>query len=233
MINHKKLALSLILSSVTAVFSGSAGAAILIENLPADFVVTGNRNEPLTQVVVGGANVSITGFGVYGQAQVNGNIRWLIFDSTQPTSPKYLSPTQAVAGNPGAFADVAQWYDITNINFTLLAGHTYAMGVIADQIGANSFRWGASPDNQTGPYPTIAANGLSLPFEQSLDNSGVNGGAFTAVPSIVFINNTNRRQMSLRIFGAETGTVPEPASLIMWSVLAAIGIAIGIKRCRR
>jgi hypothetical protein len=232
MIKHKKLTHGFILLSATVVFSGSADAAILIENLPTDFVVAGSRNEPLAKVVVGGTNVPITGFGVYGQAQIDGYLKWIIFDSTQLTSPKYLSPAQAVSGNSGAFADKAQWYDITNINFTLLAGHTYAIGVIADQIGTNSFRWGASPDNLSGPYPTIAANGLNLPFKQSLDNSGVNGGAFTATPSILFIDSTDRRQMSLRIFGPGTDAAPEPASIILWSTLAALGIVASLRRRR-
>jgi hypothetical protein len=232
MINLKKLTQSFIALSMTAMLSSSAGAAVLIENLQTSPVGAGGQFQPLTKVIVGAADVPITGFGVYGQAQFAGNLKWIIFDSLHQTSPSYLSPAQAVVGNPGDFANEAQWYDITNINFTLLAGHTYAMGVIADQIGSKSFRWGASPDNPSGPLPGIDANGLSLPFEQSLDNSGLKLGIFTDTPFIIHIDNTNRRQMSLRIFGPDTGEVPEPASIFLWSSLIAIGIVAGISRSR-
>jgi hypothetical protein len=233
MINRKQLtpwfaALSLLM----VVLSSSAGAAILISNQPTDFVTATTAIEPLSKVIVGGTNVPITGFGVFGQAQVAGNLKWIIFDSNQLTSPVFLSTAQAVAGAPGAFAANAQWFDITNINFTLLAGHTYAVGVISDKTGTSSFRWGASPDNQSGPYPTITANGLSLPFMQSQDNSGVSGGVFSNTPFITQIDKSNRRQMSLRIFGTETA-VPEPTSLIVWSLLGAAGVGLGYRKLRQ
>ena len=233
MINRKHLTQFFVALSISAVLSSSAGAAILIENQQTDFISATGSNQPLTKVVVGGSDVSITGFGVFDQAQVAGNLKWLIFDSNQLTSPVFLSSAQAVVGNPGTFADKAAWYDITNINLTLLAGHTYAMGVIADRVGTSSFRWGASPDNLSGPYPTLTANGLSLPFMQSLENSGVVGGVFSTTPSVLFIDKTTRRQMSLRIFGSEAGEVPEPASFIIWSLLGAIGFVLGFRRSRK
>ena len=49
------------------------------------------------------------------------------------------------------------------MNFNLLAGHTYAMGVVSDKVGGSTFYWGASPDTPFGPYPDHqTANGLSL-----------------------------------------------------------------------
>ena len=232
--NTRKSILPFVLAfGIAAAHSNFANAAILIQNQQTSFI-TSTGNEPLTKVLVGGADVPITGFGVFGQAQTAGNLKWVIFDSTRLTSPVFLSPAQAVAANPGVFADHAQWFDLTNISFTLLAGHTYAMGLISDRFGSTGFRWGASPDNLTGPYPTISANGLSLPFMQSLDNSGVIGGTFTNTPNILQIDRTNRRQMSLRIFGSDdVGTVPEPASLILWSVLGLIGLAFAARKGRK
>ena len=218
--SRKNLSLLSIGLIFTIVLSSSAGAGILIENQQTDFVGAPGQFQPLTKVVVGGTSVPITGFGVYGQTQFDGNLKWIIFDSVQLTSPAYLSPAQAVAGNPGTFSSEAQWYDITNIDFTLLANHTYAMGLIADQVGTNTFRWGASPDNPPGPPPTISANGLSLPFMQTRDNSGLVGGIFTDTPTVLLLDFTSRRQMSLRIFGSDKGDVPEPASFIMWSSLS-------------
>jgi hypothetical protein len=221
---NKPLTQCLVAFVISLVGSTSAGAAILIENQQTDFVTTTSRNEPLAKVVVGASDVAITGFGVFGQTQVVGNLEWVIFDSIRLTSPVFLSSAEAVAGNPGTFADQAKWYDLTSMTFTLLAGHTYAMGVISDQIGANSFRWGASPDNPSGPYPTISANGLSLPFMQSLENSGVVGGVFTNTPFVVSVDNSDSRQMSLRIFGESEAAVPEPASLVVWSLFTGLGL---------
>jgi hypothetical protein len=232
MIDNKHWTRLLVALSITGVFASSAGAAILIENQQTDFVTAASRNQPLTKVVVGGSSVPITGFGVFGQAQVAGNLKFVIFDSNQLTSPVFLSTTQSVVANPGTFANQAQWYDFTNLNFTMIAGHTYAMGVIADQVGANSFRWGASPDNQSNSFPTISANGLNLPFMQSLDNSGVSGGSFSATPFVLFIDNTSRRQMALHIFGSNTGAVPEPASLAIWSLLGTIGLVLSYRKRR-
>jgi hypothetical protein len=215
-----------------AFLCGTASGTILIENQQTDFLGVGNRNQPLAKVVVGAADVPITGFGVFGQAQVAGNLKWIIFDSTQLTSPVYLSPAMGISGDPGAFSEQAKWHDSPAIDFTLLAGHSYAIGVISDQIGANGFRWGASPDNTSGPYPSVTASGLDLPFMESLVNSGVQSGVFSSTPNLLQLNYTTRRQISLRIEGPGDATVPEPGSVVIWACLAAVGLVLGWRRVR-
>jgi hypothetical protein len=205
---------------------GNAVAAPLIEYQGTTFMGVTNQNQPLAKVVVGSSNVTIGGFGVYGQAQVAGNVKWLIFDPALATPLVYLSGAQAVAARSGTFASQAMWYDSPAINFTLQAGHTYAMGLIADQVGTNTFRWGSSADNPFGPYPTTTANGLSLPFMQALDNSGVVSGAFTNTPTLYTVNNSNRRMMSLHI----SAPIPEPAE---WTMLIAGLLVIGLIAHRR
>jgi hypothetical protein len=70
---------------------------------------------------------------VFGQAQQNTNLRWVIFDSLQSSDPVWISPSQLVSGRPGSFATRAIWYDSPAINFTLMSGHTYAIGVFYDR----------------------------------------------------------------------------------------------------
>ena len=210
--------------------AGLASADLLVQYQGTSYIGVTNQNQPLAKVVVGPADVAIGSFGVYGQAVVNTNIKWLIFDSTQLSSPVYLSAAQAVPGDPGTFAAEAQWYDSPELSFTLLAGHTYAMGLIDDQVGTNSFRWGASPDNPFGPYPSTSGGGLTLAFMQSLDNSGLVSGAFTNTPYLYTVNNSNRREMSLEIFSPTPPAVPiPPTALLFGSGLLGL-VGIGRKR---
>jgi hypothetical protein len=196
--------------------AGLASADLLVEYQGTTYYqsFTGTSNQPLAKVVVGAADVAIGSFGVYGQAQVAGNVKWLIFDSLQLSSPVYLSAAQAVAGNPGTFAAEAQWYDSPELDFTLLAGHTYAMGLIADQV--STFRWGSSPDTPFGPWPSIVGDGLTLPFTQKLDNSGVVSGVFTNTPTLYApYADSSRSHPSLRVFSPAPPPVPVPPTVLL------------------
>jgi hypothetical protein len=210
---------------LVTILSGTAAADIIVENQQVSYLGVTNQNQPLAKVVVGASDVAINGFGVYGQAQVNGNLKWVIFDSTSLAAPVYLSAAQAVTGTPGTFAANAQWYDSPEIAFTLLAGHTYAMGVMADKVGSSTFYWGSSYDSPFGAPPTVSGGGLSLPGMQSLCNSGLSGGSFVNTPYLYFINNSSRRQMSLRV----SNDVPEPATL----GLLVLGGGVALIRRRR
>jgi hypothetical protein len=196
--------------------AGTAYADLIIEKTQTSSMGVTNQNQAMATVVVGAADVPIGKFGIYGQAQVNGNIKWIIFDNLNHSAPVYLSALQPVTGTPGAFSANAKWFDSPEINFTLLAGHTYAMGVIADQVGTNTFRWASSPDNPFGPWPTTTANGLSLPFNHSLVNSGLSSGVFVNTPTLYTVTNSNRSQHSFRAYSPVE--VPEPSMLIMLSM---------------
>jgi hypothetical protein len=206
--------------------AGLASADLLVSYQGNTPLGTTGGNEFLAKVVVGGDNVDIGSFGVYGQARVDGNVKWLIFDVTQLTSPVYLSAAQAVSGNPGAFADEAQWYDSPEITggFTLLAGHTYAMGLIADRVGTNTFYWGDAGYNPFGGWPATTGGGLTVD-DQYLDNSGVVGGVFTNTPTLYNIGADTRFKASLRVFSPEPPAVPVPPSaLLLGSGILGLGI---------
>ncbi|GEM_PF-5786924 len=210
--------------------AATANADLMIEYQGTSYFGVTNQNQPLAQVVVGASDVEIGSFGVYGQAQADGNLKFLIFDRAQTTSPVYISALQAVTGHPGTFAANAQWYDSPDIDFTLLAGHTYAMGVISDKVGANTFYWGASPDSPFGPGPATAANGMTLSFRQVLDNSGLVNGVFTNTPTLYgsFADST-RREISLHINSPKPPeSVPEPAAALLLGT-GLLGLA-GVRR---
>jgi hypothetical protein len=212
--------------------SGLASADLLVQYQGTTYTGVTGQNQVLAKVVVGAADVAIGSFGVYGQAVVDTNIKWLIFDNNQHSSPVYLSAAQAVEGNPGAFPAEAQWYNSPELNFTLLAGHTYAMGLIADQVGTNTFRWGSAPDNPFGPYPSITGGGLTLPFMQSLDNSGLVSGAFANTPTLYTVDNSNRSHVSLEVFSPAPPAVPVPPSaLLLGSGLLSLGVLRFRKSC--
>ncbi|MBE0603845.1 MAG: hypothetical protein IH611_09490 [Deltaproteobacteria bacterium] len=216
-----------------ALVVGTAGlaSAALVEYQGTTYGTVTGANQYLATAIVGGADVTIGSFGVYGQAQVAGNIKWLIFDTTQLSSPVYLSASQAVSADPGEFASNAQWYDSPETNFTLLAGHTYAMGLIADQVGASSFRWGRSAYSPFGPGPDITGGGLTLKFLEKLDNSGLVNGVFTNTPTLYNLAD-NRFETSLRI-NAPAPVVPIPSTmLLLGSGLAGL-VGIGRRRMKK
>jgi len=223
--SQSRLATLLVAIGMT-IGSAAAHSAPLIEYQGTSFIGATNQNEPLAKVVVGTSSVTIGGFGVYGQAQAAGNVEWVIFDSTQLSSPVFTSAAQQVSARPGTFASQATWYDSPAMNFTLLAGHTYAIGLIADKVGTGTFNWGASPDSPFGGTAPPPANGLTLSFMQALSNAGVVNGSFTSTPTLYTVNNSNRREMSLHI----SAPVPEPAE---WTMLIAGLLVVGFIANRR
>ena len=208
--------------------SATASASLLIENAGTSWGGVSGINQPLAKVVVGAADVAIGSLGVFGQAQSAGNVKWVIFDSLQPSAPVYLSGAQSVAANPGAFATQATWYDSPSFTLTLLAGRTYAMGLIAEAVGANGFRWGVewTTNLMGGGGPSVDSNGVSLPFVSS---SGSVGSLALDNPSLTALDATSYYRTSLRIFEA-TPPVPEPAE---WTMLAAGLFVLGFIAHRR
>jgi hypothetical protein len=208
--------------------SATAPASVLVQNAGTSWGGVSGINQPLAKVVVGAADVAIGGLGVFGQAQSAGNVKWVIFDGAQTSTPLYLSSAQAVAARVGEFGTQATWYDSPSFTLTLLANHTYAMGLIADVVGANGFRWGVewTTNLMGGGGPSVDSNGVALPFVSS---SGSAGSLALDNPSLTALDATSYYRTSLRIFEA-TPPVPEPAE---WTMLAAGLFVLGFIAHRR
>jgi hypothetical protein len=80
----------------------------------------------LSEVTVGASDVAITGFGTKGTAFGDQSIEFVIFAGEgSGLSPVYSS------GILAALSSGDQWFDSPDLSFTMLAGHTYQMGLVA------------------------------------------------------------------------------------------------------
>jgi hypothetical protein len=195
--NVKKTAVILCLA---AILSGTAMADIIVQYQPTSGYGTGTTgaNQLLAKVTVGAEDVEIGGFGVYGQAQAETTLKWVIFDVTQLSSPVFLSDAVIVPANPGTFTTYAQWHDSPNMDFTLLANHTYAMGVLSNRYGTDTFYWGQDYF-PFGGNPTVTAGGLSLTPGNYIVNSGIVGTEFVNVPTLYNLAADARFHTAMRI----------------------------------
>jgi hypothetical protein len=157
----------------------------------------------LSMVTVGAADVAISGFGTKGMAFEDENIEFVIFDGTDAgLTPIYHSAILAVA------ASSDQWFDSPDLNFTMLAGHTYQMGLMADGYFGYDWTFGASD---------VASNGLT-----ALGCCNGNANADLVNP---LTQDGGRVQQAIEIFGPDTAETPEPmTSALLGSALIGLGL---------
>jgi hypothetical protein len=208
----------------------------LIEYEKATLFENAGTNQILSRVVVGPSAVTIGGFGVYGKARADGNIKFIIFDAgPAPTQPRYISNAQSVQATTNL-----TWYDLADptYTYTLKAGQSYGMGLIADRANSssNSFQWAVGYNSGFGgdPRTNTTANGLTLPWgfssaAQWLTLNAVTGCtngvcSFGSNPTL-FQDTSNTYKPSLHIYA-----VPEPAE---WMMLVAGLLTIGFIAARR
>lgn len=216
---------ALVLGTVT-----NADASPLLEHQGSGLGGTTNENQQLAKVTVGSTNVQIGGFGVYGRAQTTTSLGWVIFDMNDLLNPVFVSGPQQVNATTSA-----TWYDIS-APLTMLAGHTYAMGVVADKVNSGGFQWSTTYNPFGGSATT--QNGLSLLHSTAGVRAGYcNGGwgpcgattlsAFLegTYPDVFMSTLDTRTKMSLHV-----QAVPEPAE---WSMLIAGLLVVGFMAHRR
>jgi hypothetical protein len=202
-----------------AAIPATASAGVILQYQGASFYPDTPPNELGAEIKVGAANVTIGGWGVYGQPQANGNLKWYIFDEANLTTPVYLSGPQAVSGSTGT--SLAQWYDmVLATNITLLGGHTYVMGLIDD----HAFSYGSSP--WLGATSSTS-NGLTRDAIQGLVQSGVVGNVFTNPPTLFSrATYSTGYDVSIRI----SAPIAEPAALAVLGVgLLGLGVARALR----
>jgi hypothetical protein len=232
----QKVSIARSLATLVFIFisATTVNAQILLEHKGTSYRTQSDNFAPLAEVIVGGSDVYITGFSVFGQTSVPTDVRWVIFDSLIPYSPVLLSPIHSIEGRPGSFAAKALWYDSPSIEFTMLANHRYAMGLLADRLGPSGFRWGVNVTSNRygGGGRTIDADVVSVPFTAALANAGL-AGSFYSTPVVYTFNGADPLgwndaiQPSLRILSP----VAEPAE---WAMILAGLMLIGwVSRRRR
>jgi hypothetical protein len=219
---------------VVVISTATVNAQVLLEHRGTTYKTQSNILAPLAEVVVGAKDVHIGSFGVFGQTSVPTNVRWVIFDSLAPLEPAYLSEIHWVPGETGSFATQGRWYDSPAMEFTLLANHRYAMGILADRLGTSGFRWGMSITRSKygGGGPAIVAEGLDVPFSAALANAGL-AGTFYSTPFAYTFNRADPLewndavQPSLRIMSP----VAEPGEWAM--LLSGLMLIVWVSRRRK
>lgn len=199
--------------ALTLALSGRASASVVIFNTmptnPAGTPETLLGRSIMNVITVGPSDVTITGFGTFGQILEDGNLQWVIFSNAVGSAPLFSTGPIATAA-PGA--DV--WNDSPEFSFTLLANTTYQLGVMADK--RFTYNWDF-------PGTAVSQGGLTQP-------QGINGNAFEFANPVLGIGGSVVN--SLRVFGG-TAAVPEPSTLALAGLAGLIGAVHALRRRRR
>jgi len=177
------------------------------------------EGQPISNLIVD-STVGISNFGVYGKVSGSATLNWLIFDMSSPSKALDYGQFAPVwsSGPVGATVNTTgTWYDSPTVNATLLAGHTYSLGVWA----TGGFSYGY---NTSGA--TISQDNLQIPLLLGGTAFASDGSGIIARDPFLDVEGRNASlQVSYTLgpLGAPLGDVPaapvpEPAE---WTMLLA------------
>ena len=160
----------------------------------------------LSDVDVGAAPVTISGFGTYGHISTAGNLKWVIWSAAQSAGESPLFSTGPI-GAAGGGTDF--WNDSPTISYILNANSTYIMGVVADQ--EFTYRYDI-------PGVDVTAGGLTLPNSH-------NGNSDGTFDNPTLQTNGGGAMVSFRAFGpSASASVPEPGVIALGVGVATAGL---------
>lgn len=211
----KKL-LGAVCVAVLALVTPLANATLLVET-PSPFLGSSSRPTGasfgiLARVDVGSSNVAINKIGVFGDVITPLSLKWLVFTGSDGSSPVLQTSSVALDSVGGA-----QWFDspLLGSPFSLLANQTYWIGVAVD--GALS----QFVHSYNNPGTATSGGGLTLV-------AGENGNVRTSFADPTLGGSSGVVQSSVRLFGPDASSVPEP-SLLALMVVGLFGMGVARK----
>jgi hypothetical protein len=165
-------------------------------------------NDPLTFITNVAQNTNITNIGIFMNMPSSGSIQFMIYDITLGAL-EYISSPQAFAADSGGAVTLKE---SASFSFTLLAGHQYYIGGVANVANNAASQF---------PHSDFTQNGIT---------SDSNNGNFTYNGAFVGLGAAG---IPLELFGPTlTTATPEPASLTLLGVGAVGLIGYGWRRRR-
>jgi hypothetical protein len=182
------------------IFDNSAGAT--------GTTFRGPGFDPGTFITLVAVDTFISDFQILNRMNSAGNLKFLIFDDAT-SALLYSSPAIPFPSDNGSFT----WKTSPTINFTLLAGHKYDIGSIADVAADYPFEFGRGSFTQhfiTSSDANANFSGFAIPT--------LSGHAAADIPLRLEVN---------------AAVVPEPTSLILFGTgsLGLIGCTWRRQKC--
>jgi len=179
--------------------------------------------QPFAQITVGSTDVMMGKFGIWGAAEAQSQIKFLVFDQEN-----LIYSSASIAASPQGL----RWYDSPGLSLKLQKDHTYSLGVVSN----NLFAWGRYDESG---FATGMQNGLNHDVRENIVQvslTGNPGSGYAGNPFLVPEYGVDYFQSSVRVFdlagGGPTPPIPEPAE---WSMLLAglLVVAFVANRQRR
>jgi hypothetical protein len=149
-------------------------------------------DDPVTFITNVAQNTAITNIGILNDLATAGDVRFLIYD-INTASLVYLSSPKAFGADSGSDT----WKVSDAFSFTLLAGHQYYIGGVANVSNLAAFQF--PPINHTENGITSDGSNGNFTF-----NGGIEGNGGAGIPLRLYANAAVPEPTSLALFGLGT-----------------------------